>query len=98
MFQILRRSSPESSSGLITPNKHSAIRGKNSHYKELRSSSTIITTFILFNSYGVGENLLHPPVLRKLARGYRNISPTDLWRGINVLIMLILRFISYITQ
>ena len=25
---------------LITPNKHSAIRGKNHHHKELRSSST----------------------------------------------------------
>ena len=56
MFQILRRSKI-----LITPNKRSAIRGKNSHHKELRSSSTIITTFILFNSYGVGGNLLHTP-------------------------------------
>ena len=61
MFQILRRSNPESISGLITPNKYSAIRGKHSHHKELRSNSTIITTFILFNSYGVGGNLLHPP-------------------------------------
>ena len=52
---------------LITPNKHSAIRGKNLHHKELRSSS--ISPF-----FGGGWGEVSSPVLRKLARGYRNIS------------------------
>ena len=61
---------------LITPSKHSATRGKNSHHKELRSSSTIITTFILFNSYGVGGNMLHP--LSRLQRQRRVFQAIEL--------------------
>ena len=68
---------------MITPNKYSAIRGK----------ITIINNYVVVQSPPPSEGAggrCYFPVLRKLARGYRNISPTDLWRGINILIMLIL--------
>ena len=81
---------------LITPRKHNATRGNIQTQPELRRSSKKMWysgnyVALLRSAEVIGD---YYPVLRKLARGYQNISPADLWNTKYILIMIMLHFTS----